>query len=668
MKIDFRLALPSLTAWLGLAFLLTAFEDTPELLANWARQISVFSCIAGLLLLRKFPLATFSLWALAAVCISLTLQSPFYEEVPPWESQDNLATGIPEWAAELRHLFTYEAAQLPGVGSQLISGLAVGDTSLLSPSLSEAMKTVSLTHITAVSGANCIIVTAGVSMLAGYCGAGRRLRIVFAIAALVLFVAIVSPQPSVIRASVMALLVLVSLYLGRPGSGAALLSSAVILILLWNPWWALEYGFILSVLAVIGLIFLSQPIARSLSKWMPRMLADMISLPLSAQVMCQPVIILLSPSLPVFAVAANMIATPAAPVATICGLLAFLVLPISAPLGHLLLWCAWVPAQWIGSTAEFFASLPGASIPWVSGFLGFILAAVGSLILVCALIAKHAAVRRIAGTVLVSCVVCFLGAWGIARIPHGELPKQWNVAVCDVGQGDALILRSNNHIAAIDVGRRPDAMQRCLSMLGISHVELLVLTHFDKDHVGGISALMGKVEHVISGSPENAEDEGILRDLQRHGAHIERGTAGLTGTLGAARWDILWPHPDRHDMQIGNPGSVTLAVRFPEFSSIFLGDLGEDSQRALMASTSIGHFDVVKVAHHGSADQYSGLYERLRPSVSLLSVGADNDYKHPRKETIDLLSELSSLAPRTDQDGLILISPAQHGLSVWTER
>jgi competence protein ComEC len=400
---------------------------------------------------------------------------------------------------------------------------------------------------------------------------------------------------------------------------------------------------------------------------MPRALAEVISIPLAAQLMCQPVLIMLTPTVPVFGLLANIVAAPAAPVATVCGLCACLLLPLFPVFGHLLLWCAWVPAQWIGTTAEYLSTLPSAIVPWASGFWGVVLAiALSSLVLI-SLISKKQQLKRGAVICLALSVILMLAFLWIPRLSRGPLPTKWSIAVCDVGQGDALIIKSDNAIAAIDVGRRPAMMSHCMSTLGISHLDLLVLTHFDKDHVGGLAAVVGKVDYVISGPPENEEDEGLLSDLRSHGADVERGKRGMSGTLGSAGWNILWPDTGRSDMQMGNPGSVTLEVNFPGFSSVFLGDLGEDSERALLSTGEIGPIDVVKVAHHGSADQYAGLYEQLHPKISLLSVGTENDYGHPRLQTLELLEKVGSTTPRTDFDGLILISQVGNGLSVWTE-
>lgn len=629
--------------------------------------VLIATVIAGFLFYKRAPVLALSCGVIAAGCLSLVLQLPVHLETEPWAQAANQDSTSNDWAAELRQQLLETSRDFPGVGGQLVPGLAVGDTSAVAASLNEAMKTVSLTHITAVSGANCIIVTAGVSILAGLCGAGRRIRILSGATALVLFVVLVTPQPSVLRASVMAVVVLFSMYFGRPGSGIAILSCAVLFILLWNPWWAVEYGFILSALAVCGLLIFSKPLADSLSRWMPRALAEVISIPLAAQLMCQPVLILLTPTVPVFGLLANIVAAPAAPVATVCGLCACLLLPLFPVIGHIFLWCAWVPAQWIGTTAEFLSTLPSATIPWASGFGGVALAIALSTLVLIVLLSKKVLLKKGALIFLGLSVIFMLAFMWIPRLSRGPLPADWSIAVCDVGQGDALILKSKTEIAAIDVGRRPALVSRCMSMLGISHLDLLVLTHFDKDHVGGLAAVVGKVDRVISGPPENAEDQRLLSDLRSHGAEVERGKRGMSGTLGTARWNILWPDTRRSDMQTGNPGSVTLKVNFPGFSSVFLGDLGEDSQRALLTEASIGSIDVVKVAHHGSADQYAHLYEQLDPKISLLSVGAENKYGHPRAEILKLLEGMGSVTPRTDLDGLVLISVVGNGLSIWTE-
>jgi competence protein ComEC len=447
-----------------------------------------------------------------------------------------------------------------------------------------------------------------------------------------------------------------------------LLAVAVLVLLLWNPWWAIEFGFILSVSATAGLLLFSLPLAIKLAQWMPYWCALAIAVPLSAQLLCQPFIILLAPTLPTYGVLANIIAGPAAPLATILGLVACLIAIPLPWLAHVVMWCAWIPAQWIGSASQSISHFPYPSIPWVSGVLGATIAAALSILFLVALLTKTTWLRTSSIFILLTSMLSWLCVVAVGSLrDSARIPQGWAIAVCDVGQGDAILLASEKSIALIDTGPQPDRLERCLSRLRISRIDLLVLTHFDKDHVGGLEAVIGKVSHAIVGSPENFEDESLLEDLGSGGAELTKGEVGLHGTLGAAKWQVLWPDAHHPQMQLGNPGSVTLMVSFPGFTSLFLGDHGKESQLALMQTISLPHIDVVKVAHHGSADQSMTLYERIHPSVGLFSVGQENDYGHPRKEILDELHGLGALIPRTDEDGMIMVIPEPQGISVWTE-
>jgi competence protein ComEC len=425
---------------------------------------------------------------------------------------------------------------------------------------------------------------------------------------------------------------------------------------------------ILSVSATAGLLLFSEPITQSLSRFLPVWLAVLFAVPLSAQLTCQPFIILLTPTFPTYGVLANVVAGPAAPLATIVGLIACVVITWLPLLAIPLLWIAWLPAQWVGATARSLSTFPIALIPWISGFLGFAVMAAVSLAVLILLLSTRAPWRRFSGLLLTSAVAL----WATTNVVQHlnflhQLPATWTIAACDVGQGDGIIIRSAGHIAVIDVGRKPQPMTHCLEQLGITQVDLLVLTHFDKDHVGGLSALFGKVSHAIVGKPESSEDQDLLEELSESGTEVIRGHSGMTGQLGDAQWEVLWPDGKHPLMDTGNPGSVTMLVTFPQFNALFLGDLGKESQLALLNSTHLPHVNVVKVAHHGSADQSATLYEQIQPDIGIFSVGADNDYGHPRRETLDILERLHAITPRTDEDGLVLVGESPTGLSVWTE-
>lgn len=570
---------------------------------------------------------------------------------PPW---------FLDWANGLRAGFMDAASSLPGNGAALLPGLAIGDTRAVGDELDAAMKASSLSHLTAVSGSNCAIVVGLIVLLGRSLGLSRTARIGSALVVLAAFVVLVTPEPSVVRAAVMAAIVLGALASGRAVRGVPVLGLAVIVLLAGDPWLARDYGFALSVLATGGLLLLAAPVARVLERWMPLPLATVIAVPLAAQVCCQPVLILLEPSLPTYGVVANVLAEPAAPAATVIGLLACIALPLVPWLGQLLTAIAWLPASWIAAVAMFFSSLPFGSIPWPSGVVGVVLLAAVTVLCILGLRFRSA---RVAAAVALVVVLGIAAGTRLGVVV--DRPADWQYAMCDVGQGDAMLVRSAGRIALIDTGPDPEPMSACLADLGIGHLDLLVLTHFDADHVGGVPAVLGMADLVLVGPTGGENHEAIVASLVTAGAAVRETQKGEVGVLGQLRWQVLWPKPG---VLPGNDASVVMTflpgVECACLSAIALGDLGEEAQ-ARVVGGGVPAVDVVKVAHHGSADQTSRVYEAARASIGLIGVGEENTYGHPTGSLMAMLEATSTTVLRTDTDGLILVAP---GPTVWTER
>ncbi len=579
-----------------------------------------------------------------------------------------------QWANDLRARFTSAATSLAGDGGDLLPGLAIGDTSEVSPTLDTAMKTSSLSHLTAVSGANCAIVIASIMLLGGYLRLRRSWRIVLSILTLLGFTVLVTPEPSVLRSAVMATVTLASIGVGRPGRGVPTLLGVVIGLLVIDPWLARNYGFALSVLATAGLLLLAGPLARVLARWMPTALAAVIAIPLAAQLACQPVLLLLNPTLPLYGVPANILAGPAAPMATVVGLIACLTLPLLPGVAGGLLALAWLPSAWIAAVAAGVSTLPGTRLPWPGGAPGVgLLVAVTGFTLVVVLRGPTARPARWPAAV-VAVLLIGLGGYagsligiGIGRVV--SFPSDWQIAACDIGQGDAVVVRDDDQYGLVDVGPDPKLLSICLATLGITHLNLLVLTHYDLDHIGGVEAVIGRVDTALVGVPENAEDERLHERLAAGGAAVRQAARGDAGALGTLRWNILWPIRDATTMQVGNPGSITIMFDGRDIRSIFLGDLGQEAQDALRRVSPPGRVDVVKVAHHGSADQSPELYSELRARMGLISVGAENTYGHPNDKLLNILETAGTQPVRTDREGMAVVAPGPEGaLELWTEK
>ncbi|MGN6272800.1 MAG: ComEC/Rec2 family competence protein [Protaetiibacter sp.] len=469
---------------------------------------------------------------------------------------------------------------------------------------------------------------------------------------------------------------LLALAIGRGARGMPALCLAVVVLLVVDPWLARSYGFALSALATAGLLLLAAPLAGVLGRWMPRPLALALAVPTAAQLACQPVLLLLSPTLPLWGVPANLLAGPAAPLATVVGLVACLVAPVSPPIAQGFAAVAWLPASWVAAVARVASELPGARMPWpgdVGGVL--VLTALSVAGLVAVLGPPGSRIRRLAAALVCVGMLGYLGAVAGIRIAAvASRPTDWQYAMCDVGQGDATLIRSDGVVALVDTGPDPEPLAACLDDLGIARIDLLVLTHYDMDHVGGTDAVLGRVEVALVGPVGDDGDELLRERLRASGARLVPAEAGMSGRIGALDWRALWPPP--RGVEPGNPASIALLVTPGAgcgacLSALLLGDLDEESQQRMLSKAHPPPVDVLKVAHHGSRDFSERLYRRTAASVGLIGVGADNDYGHPTDRALEALAASGTAAFRTDLDGLILVAPPASPSEpprVWTER
>lgn len=582
------------------------------------------------------------------------------------------APPIVAWTHPLRADLAAEAMRLGGDGGALVPGLAIGDTARLPPDLESAMAAASLTHLTAVSGANCALVTAGAFWVAGLLRFRRAARVVAALIALAGFVVLVTPESSVVRAAAMAIVVLVACATGRTGGGAPALAVAAIVLLAVDPWFARDVGFALSACATAGLVLGSGPLAAALGRWMPRPLAVVVAVPLAAQLACQPVLVLLDPVVPVYGVPANLLAAPAAPVATMAGLAGCLLLPVLPSAGFAALQVAWLPASWIALLARGVEVLPFPGLPWLPDAPGAALCAVGITSGI-VLVAQHAGPRsssrmlRVSATVaLCLCMAVPLGvAAGRPALALATRPGDWDILQCDVGQGDAVLVRDAGATLLIDTGPDPVPLTACLSLAGVDRLDLAVLTHWDADHAGGVAAIAGRVDVVLYGPLDGGRSDRALEPLARGGADLVQVGVGATGRVGGADWRVLWP-PARAEP--GNDASVVIDLRAGDYRAVFLGDLGAEAQAAMLREQEPGRVDIVKVAHHGSADQDPALYRELAASVGLIGVGIDNGYGHPTPSLLDVLAATGTVPIRSDRSGAAALSIGDGRVRLWSER
>ena len=249
-------------------------------------------------------------------------------------------------------------------------GLVVGDVSRMPPSLTDAFRVSGLTHLNAVSGENCAVVLATVGALLRRTPLRRGWRIAVAAASLAAFVVLARPSPSVLRAATMGGAALLAMSVGRRVQPLPLLSAAVLLLVLTNPFLGRSVGFALSVVATSAIVLLAPRWADALSRRMPPWLALAVAVPAAAQVACTPLLVLVFGQATPWAVPANLLAAPAVGPATVAGVVTAVVAVLSPVVGSVLAWAAALPAGWLALVARSMAALPGAAARWPAGVTG----------------------------------------------------------------------------------------------------------------------------------------------------------------------------------------------------------------------------------------------------------------------------------------------------------
>ncbi|MHA7238652.1 ComEC/Rec2 family competence protein [Arthrobacter sp. TMS1-12-1] len=592
------------------------------------------------------------------------------------------ADGWLRYTDDLRSSFR-ELSRRDGRDGGLLPGMVLGDRTGLDPGLAEAMKTTGLTHLTAVSGANCSYVVAFAFLALRLARTPRLPAAVGAVLALVGFVMLVRPEPSVLRAAVMGAIGVAAVLSGRGRVSLTLLLVSVIILLATDPWLSVSYAFLLSVAATLGLITAGPRVSETLQRVMPRVVAQLLAIPLTAQLFCTPILVLIQPTLPLYSLPANVLAAPAVPAITLLGMLAVLALVGVPALAPPLIGAGQWGTRWVAGVADALSTGPGAALPWIPGAPGAGAAALVSLttLLVLARRVPPAARggpsgrrRPPIGTgpspdgartrhrlpVVLAVMVLLLVVAVVVRKGTAPAAGAWDLAMCDVGQGDGLVLQTTpGHALVVDAGPDPDAMDRCLDALQVEVIDALVLTHLHDDHYGGIEGtLRGRTLSTLYYSTGEDGLPGVVAATAgASGVEPHRLDSSTSLDLAPLQIDVLWP-TDGPDRAEENNASAVLDVVVPSAGRplriLLTGDLEEDAAAALLRSEpglADRGVDVLKIAHHGASNGGTELIEAVGPRLALISAGEGNDYGHPHQSILDALARAGIATVRTDQLG-----------------
>jgi ComEC/Rec2-related protein len=281
---------------------------------------------------------------------------------------------LQRFAGALRSDLHHAVAELPAEPAGVLPALTLGDTSAVPTQTTADLKAAGLSYLVVVSGENLVFLSAAVIPLVRYAGLRAHAIAIFAAVLALAFTALARPGPPMVRATVTALLASVALATGRRFRGLTATAGAALILMLADPWLAHQYGFVLSVAATAGLL-ISAPGWRDrliVLHRVPRWIATSAAYTAAAEVYCEPLLVTFTGTLPIYSIAANVLAVPAAPPATVLGILAMAGYVLWPPAGHAAAWLAQWPTRWICLVAHGVAHVPGATLPWPNGLTGML--------------------------------------------------------------------------------------------------------------------------------------------------------------------------------------------------------------------------------------------------------------------------------------------------------
>jgi competence protein ComEC len=572
---------------------------------------------------------------------------------------------------------------MPAREAELARGFVLGQDERIDPVTLEDFRRAGLAHLLAVSGQNvALLALLAMPALAAF-GLPLRARLLWVLGLIALYVPLAGAGPSILRAGIMGGLSVLAMLAGRRASRFYVLVVAALATLAVEPGIGSDVGWQLSFAAVLGILLLAAPLRDRLLAWFGesgpgRALADGAALTVAATIATAPLIAFHFEAVSTLTLAANLLALPAVAPAMWLGMLAAaagqvpgapvealnaLNAPLLAYIAQVAAWCGrpgWAyPEVRLGGTGLACAYLAIAAAVLLLTYLARVRSLPTS--------ARQRANARRTVAVLAAAIALALGAGagrGGARganAPDAGL----RVSVLDVGQGDAILLQpAGADPVLVDTGPPGAHLARELREAGVDRLGVVVITHDQSDHAGGLSEALAAVP--VGRVVYAAASRRLLVEAKAAGVPARRLARGGGLRAGRLRLAALWPPPELLDSPIAaedpNRLAIVLLARWRRFAMLLTADAEAEA-----TPLDPGPVDVLKVAHHGSEDAgLDELLDRARPRLALISAGEDNPFGHPTPATLKTLAAHRVRTLRTDRDGTIALDVARRSLRVST--
>ncbi len=563
--------------------------------------------------------------------------------------------GWQQGIAMLRHdLKAIISEAFPSDAGDLAKALLLGDTADIDYETDTALKVSGIRHVVAISGLH---ISTAFGLLYLLAGKKRVLTILIGVPGIVLFSALTGFTPSVTRACVMQILMMLALLFDKEYDPPTALAFAVLVMLCINPMAIGSVSFQLSVGCMIGIFLFGERIYNrlidsaafgkgKLSNW----IYGSVSITLSTMVTTVPLTAFYFGTISIIGIVTNLIVLWAITV-LLCGImlvcaLGYIWLPLAQFVGCILAWLI----RYVKAAAAVMASVPLGAVYTKSVYIVLWLIFAYVLLSVYLLIKKKPAVLFSGLLICALCIAVFL-SW------VEPIMCECRVTMLDVGQGQAILLQSEGKTFLVDCGGdydtgASDITAETLLSQGVAKLDGIILTHYDGDHAGGLPYLLTRVGTENLFLPWAEDTDGLDAKLEKmSNATVHTLRDDIKISYGNAELTIFAPV----SYNSGNESSMCVLFQTENCDILIVGDRSEKTERILVSRYDLPELDVLVAGHHGSKTSTSiELLEETKPEYAFISVGKGNPYGHPAQQTIDRLLEFGCKILRTDQCGTVI--------------